>query len=313
MDDFGGCEIGDKAFTAFNDLEKLLEDLGIQESKKKACIPSTKMTFLGVEFDSTAMVMRVNESKRLEITALAKIWSRKTVATKEELQSILGKLIWISKVVRFSRIFVSRIIAALKTLKSQKQKIKMSREIRKDFLWWTNFLDVFNGVELLIPSTVYCNILGDATMVGGGTWNEDEKEYVSRKFPIQLQAASVFIHINIKEFLIVILAVKLWGPKWAGRRIAIYCDNEAACKTIIHQKPKDPELQSCLREFLYFVCKYKFQPIILRVTTTDNDIADFISRVYDEPSIDKKFQENGLSGMRAIQAEDEIFNFVADW
>ena len=85
------------------------------------------------------------------------------------MQSILGKLIWISKGVRFSRIFVSRIIAALKTLKSQKQKIKMSREIRKDFLWWTNFLDVFNGVELLIPSTVYCNILGDATMVGGGT------------------------------------------------------------------------------------------------------------------------------------------------
>ena len=311
MDDYGGCECGEKAFTAFEDLGKLLADLGIQESKKKAFPPSTKMTFLGVEFDSIDMAMRVNDTKRLEITALAKTWSRRTVATKEELQSILGKLIWISKVVRYSRVFVSRIIAAIRSLKQQKQKINLSSDIMKDFLWWTRFLDVFNGVELLIPNTVFCNILGDATLAGGGSWNEAEMEFISRKFPAYLQGATIYIHI--KEFWMVILAAKVWGDKWTGKRIGIYCDNEAVCKTIIYQKPADQELQRCLREFLFYVCKFRFQQVILRVSTTDNDIADFISRVYDEPSISKMFQEKGLSGMKHVKVEDDMFTFVDDW
>ena len=231
MDDFGGCERGSKALTAFNDLGKLLSDLGIQESEKKACPPSTKMKFLGVEFDTMDMAMRIDDTKRMEITTLAKIWSRKTVATKEELQSILGKLMWVSKVVRYSRCFVSRIIACIKSLKSQKQKITLSSEIKKDFLWWTNFLDVFNGVELLIPNTLHCNILGDATLAGGGAWNEAELEYISRRFPFHLQSPSIYIHL--KEFWMVILAAKTWGSRWTGRRIGIHCDNEAVCKTII--------------------------------------------------------------------------------
>ena len=311
MDDFGGCERGSKAIAAFEDLGKLLSDLGIQESEKKACSPSTKMLFLGVEFDTVDMAMRIDVTKRMEITALAQVWSRKTVATKEELQSILGKLMWVSKVVRYSRCFVSRIIASIKSLKNQKQKITLSVDLKKDFLWWSTFLDVFNGVELLIPDTVYCNILGDATLAGGGSWNEMEKEYISRKFPFHLQSPSIYIHI--KEFWMVILAAKVWGSKWTGRRIAIYCDNEAVCKTIIHQKPKDPELQRCLRELLFFVCKFKFQPIILRVSTKDNDIADFISRVFDEASISKMFLEKGLEGMRHVTVLDDMFNFEADW
>ena len=218
---------------------------------------------------------------------------------------------WVSRVVRYSRCFVSRIIASIKSLKSQKQKITLDMDIRKDFLWWSTFLDVFNGVELLIPDTVYCSILGDATLAGGGSWNETAKEYISRKFPFHLQGASIYIHL--KEFWMVILAAKVWGKTWTSRRIGIYCDNEAVCKTVIHQKPKDPELQRCLREFLFYVCKYKFQPIILRVSTKENDIADFISRVFDESSIAQMFQKKGLPGMKHVKIEDDMFNFVAEW
>ena len=110
-----------------------------------------------------------------------------------------------------------------------------------------------------------------------------------------------------------ILAVKIWGHKWSGRRVGLYCDNEAVCKTVIYQKPSDPELQRCLREFLFYVCKFRFQPIVLRVSTTDNDIADYISRVYDAPSISKMFQEKGLPDMRQVPIHDDMFTFSADW
>eukprot|EP00092_Neocalanus_flemingeri_P088436 GFUD01111756.1.p1 GENE.GFUD01111756.1~~GFUD01111756.1.p1 ORF type:complete len:224 (-),score=27.77 GFUD01111756.1:333-1004(-) len=137
MDDFAGCESGARATAAFDALGTLLKELGVQEAVDKASPPSTQMKFLGVEFNTITMSMRIDESKRQEITTLSKIWARKTVATKEELQSILGKLIWVSKVVRFSRCFVARIIATLKRLRSQKQKVTLTEAIRKDFLWWS--------------------------------------------------------------------------------------------------------------------------------------------------------------------------------
>ena len=142
---------------------------------------------------------------------------------------------WVSKVVRFSRCFVSRIIGTLKGLKFQSQKITLSHDIRKDFLWWSEFLPVFNGVELLIPDTVFSSVLGDATLQGGGCWNEQEEEFFSRQFPPHLKSHKVYIHI--KEFLIAIVAAKLWGNLWEGKRVAIYCDNEAVVKSMVYQKP----------------------------------------------------------------------------
>ena len=92
------------------------------------------MKFLGIEFDTMSMTMRIDSEKLKEITTISRIWSRKTAATKQELQSVLGKLMWVSKVVRFSRCFVSRIIAILKGLKTQKQKVNLDDNVRKDFL-----------------------------------------------------------------------------------------------------------------------------------------------------------------------------------
>ena len=311
MDDFAGCEMGFRATEAFDALGQLLQELGVQESVDKASKPSTKMKFLGVEFDTISMCMRIDEKKLQEITMLSKSWARKTVATKQELQSVLGKLMWVSKVVRHSRCFVARIIGILKGLRTQKQKVTLSSDVKKDFLWWSHFLPVFNGVELLVPATVFCSVIGDATLRGGGCWNEKEMEYFSRLFPAHLMDHAIPIHI--KEFLVTIVAVKLWGHLWEGKRVAFYCDNEAVVKTMIYQKPRDSELQRCLREMLFLVCKFRFQPVFLRISTEDNDIADFISRVHDREAISAKFVDRGLPNMNHVYVPDERFDFVADW
>ena len=62
IDDFAGAEHGEKAWEAFHDLGLLLEHLG--ESKKKALPPSTRMLFLGVEFDTVAMGHRTKGVKQ---------------------------------------------------------------------------------------------------------------------------------------------------------------------------------------------------------------------------------------------------------
>ena len=153
-----------------------------------------------------------------------------------------------------------RIIAEVKKLKSQSQKIKLSYEVRKDFLWWEKFMSVFNGVHLLTPSNPSEQISGDACPMGYGVWNPGQKQYFSSKFPLKLQDPQVPIHI--KEFICIILAVKAWGKEWAGKTVQIFCDNDAVCDVISYLKPKDAQLQKYLREFLYWVCIYNFSPIV---------------------------------------------------
>ena len=311
MDDFAGAELGERASSAFEDMGSILVELGIVESKKKAHAPSTKMLFLGVEFDTVKMCMRVGDEKRNELKNTVDKWYRRTVATKEELQSLQGQLMWVSKVVRFSRCFVTRVIAEQKSLKTQKQKKKLSNDLRKDLLWWKFFLDKFNGVELIIPNTVCCNVLGDATLSGAGAWNEDLKEYWSRKFPRALQSSEYPIHQ--KEFITVILEVKVWGASWSGKRVAIHCDNAAVVQSISLLKPKDLEMQRCLREFLYHVTLFKFEPVLVWIPTEDNYVADFLSRNSNQADINMKFKEIGIADMKQRIITDDMFNFIADW
>ena len=114
-------------------------------------------------------------------------------------------------------------------------------------------------------------------------------------------------------------AVKIWGHLWSGKRVAIYCDNEAVVQTITNQKPSDKELQDCLREFLFHVSVFKFQPVLLRVSSEDNFIPDFlsrnvlVSRNHNPDMIEKMFQAKDINSMKNIVVDDSIFNFVGDW
>ena len=312
-DDFAGAEAElSRANLSYETLGQLLFDIGLTESKSKATPPSTMMTYLGVCFDTVNMCMRVDADKIIELKSELAKWSRKTVAKKQELQSILGKLIWVSRTVRFSRVFVSRIIAEIRKLKSQSTiKTILSTDIRKDFMWWDTYLETFSGVELIPPTTVCQAVLGDAYPQGGGSWNPVLNEYFSMRFPEYMCSPDTPIHI--KEFIIVLLCIRMWGAHWAGQRIAIYCDNDSVCEVCTNQKPHDQEMQKLLREFLFWVCRYNFYPVLLKISSKDNFIADFISRNHNENDISEFFSKNGYQNQSKVVIPSEWYSFVAEW
>ena len=126
-----------------------------------------------------------------------------------------------------------------------------------------------------------------------------------------MQSSDVGIHL--KEFITLIISVRLWGHNWTGMRVALHCDNVAVVETINCQKPKDPQMQQCLREFLYHVVTLKFEPVMVRIPTDDNFIADFISRNHNKGDILKKFEEYGVSEMTCVEVPDDMFLFTVDW
>ena len=83
--------------------------------------------------------------------------------------------------------------------------------------------------------------------------------------------------------------------------------------TVNHRKPKDSKLLSLLREFLYIVVTMKFFPIVRKIGTKENFLADHISRRHDTVAANKVFNEAGLHNMEFISVPDLSFKLTEPW
>ena len=309
-DDLAGCELGDRALVSFQKIALLLQELGLQESQDKASPPATKMEYLGVSFDSVLLKKSIPPEKIAILRDLLHKWLKKSTCTKRCLQSLTGKLLWVARCVSHSRCFLSRLLSGLKTLCEQHHKMKISQDMKLDILWWYTYIREFNGVSFIVsPAHHTKTYAGDACKLGAGGYHD--QEYWSRLFPGPMQGDKPPIHL--KEFWVMIISIRLWGPTWSGQAVEIFCDNSAVVDVCLHQKPKDPELAKFLREFLLLVVKFKFLPIVKKIGTKENRVADFISRVFDLNQHLNFFKENNLGKMTIMSVPDHHFTFSAAW
>ena len=172
-------------------------------------------------------------------------------------------------------------------------------------------MSIFNGVQLLIKPEIFQQIAGDACPTGMGCYNPSDNSYFSARFPTKFQDPSIPIHL--KEFMCIIIAVKFWGKNWAGKQIQIFCDNDAVVDVITNLKPKNQMLQAYLREFLFWVCNFNFQPIMSKINTKENDIADFLSRNFSDHDALIFFENNSLSLPNKVEVSENDYEFIADW
>ena len=56
-----------------------------------------------------------------------------------------------------------------------------------------------------------------------------------------------------------------------------------------------------------------FQPVLIRISTEDNDIADFLSRNHDQSDIEKQLVSKDFSGMKPVEIREDMFTFIGDW
>ena len=75
----------------------------------------------------------------------------------------------------------------------------------------------------------------------------------------------------------------------------------------------DPALLSLLREFLFIAVTFKFFPVVRRISTTDNYLADHISCRHDPTAADKLFHKAGLPSMVEVEVPDLSFKLTDAW
>ena len=217
-----------------------MQELGLDISQKKLHPSDTKVTCLGIEFDTENRTMSIPPQKLGEIMKLCKTWENKAKVKKSELQSLLGSLLYNTKCVKPARYFLNRMLQLLRN-NTHEDIIVLNSEFFKDLAWFNTSLHSYNGVTIYQLTPLYHRIFLDASLQGmGGCFNN----YVySLTIPLS------FKNYNIAqvEMINVMVALKVWRHCWSNKCIRIFCDNLAVVEVLTFGRAKYAILAACAR------------------------------------------------------------------
>jgi hypothetical protein len=276
LDDLDGCELPGKSPFAFNFLGDLLKCCGIEESMEKATPPSTKVVFIGILFDADNLTISIDEHRLSEIIDSVTVWLDKCSCSKKELQSLLGKLNYVSQCVRPGRLFVSRLLNWLREI-SDVDTVSIPEDFKLDLLWWKTFLPMYKGISMMLSdewASVDRLLAVVACLTGCGGWMNGRFFHTS--FPKFILDQN--LHINLCELLTIMVALKLWGSYFSSKKILINCDNLVSVRVLNTGATRNTFLQSCLREICFIAAVKNFDVKAKHITGCENRIPDLLSR-----------------------------------
>ena len=100
-----------------------------------------------------------------DVTSTVRQWLSRDVASKRELQSILGLLLYVHKCVKPAQIFLNRMLDLLRSAHNR-QKVTLTPDFKRDLRWFTKFLPVYNGVSLYDHRPINLTLELDACLTG---------------------------------------------------------------------------------------------------------------------------------------------------
>ena len=314
LDDFISAECWSKAFKADADLAWVFRMSNIVESDSKHCSPNVEMIGLGVLFNTLDMTVSVTDQRMEEIQSILLDWEDKSSATLKEVQSLVGKLSFVAACVRPARAFLSRMFASFSTF-PQYGAITLSTDFRNDLIWWLRFFPKFNGVSLMGPEeweNPDVTFASDACLSGCGAVSLSAKEYFHGGFPAFL-FENMKLDINCLELLTIMVACKIWGFLWAGKRILVQCDNQDSVFAINNLSCHNKFMQGCVREIMLICASKDFQIKSIHIAGVDNRLPDCLSRAHLKSDYLQKFKKLTNNELNRIDVSDDCFRFEYDW
>jgi len=194
---------------------------------------------------------------------------------KETITIIAWKIILRHRLCSTRSGFYGAITNALRAMSSHNEIVQVTQNIHDNITWWLKFLPHFNGVSIIKPARWDLDDLHfttDASLEGAGA--TCLTECFACRFPGHI--LSLTLHISALELFVVLVAVRVWASRLAGRRFIVSCDNESAVFAINSCKSRNPFMQSCLRHLWLLSCVHDFEIRAEHIFGQHNILAVFI-------------------------------------
>jgi hypothetical protein len=262
---------------ALNQLIRLVRSLGFYISWQKVVGPTQKITFLGVDIDTSTSTLSLGKDKLEKVkNELNKFVSKKR-ASKRQLQRLAGLLNWACQVVRGGSFFMRRILDTIKPLQQQHHKAQLGKEFKRDLGWWLTFLDMFNGVVFYNKCVVH-HVHVDACQKAYGAFFMGD--WVYSMFACDAQAFSE-AHINCKEIVAAVAGIERWAHLFRDSEVIIHTDNSVAKAAVNKGRCRNALINCLLRRLFWLSVRYNFVVRAIHVPGKINIFPDTISRLHE--------------------------------
>ena len=258
----------------FKTARELLRALALPEAPEKAQPPSTRIKWLGVIIDTEERSLAIPEQKLSKVLQQVSKFARSRSMNIKQLRSILGLLLHVAKCVRPARIFISRLLEALREAKGW--FININADMRADFQWFEEFCNGWNGKSYIPDPEPSRDIYVDACLSGVGA-TDGTTAYSGQVAPIDDPANNI---TELEALNVVVALHTLLSHKDKGSHIRVHCDNKAAVQVLQSGRARNKLLLDCARAAWMVQAVLDIQLSYVHVPGKDNEIADRLSRAH---------------------------------
>ena len=263
---------------AWTVMQELLKNLGFKVNPQKLVAPTTSLVFLGIQINSISCELSLPNDKLSVIQDCVASFMSKKRATKQQLQSLAGRLNFAARVVRGARLFLRRLFNAISTLKHQRHKIRLQGAVKFDIIWWHHFLQDFNGVAAFMDNTPITTVYTDSCLHSGGAFYNGDFFYTAWEGDYPDTADMC---INYKEAMIAVLALIRWGHLFKNKYVFLYTDNQCAATVLNKCSCKNNVLMQYMRDMFWVSVKHNFVVKVFYMPGCLQTIPDRISRLQE--------------------------------
>jgi hypothetical protein len=256
---------------------KFADKLGLPIKDEKTVVPTTQLTFLGLELDTDKMEIRLPVDKLQKLQTLLKSFLKLKKVTLQELQSLIGLLNFTCMVVVPARAFLRRIIDLTKGIQKPHHKRRLTKSAKADLLAWSIFVESFNGKSVLQQHVFACSnslhMYTDASNIGFGG-------FIGTQWFVSAWPKSwLELHISVRELYPIVLALELWAKEIQNKHIEFHCDNLAVVYSTNKQTEKDPHLMKLICRLVIQALHFNIFFSTRHIPGLRNVIADKLSRL----------------------------------
>ena len=198
-------EVG--ATEKFEKLCNLITELGLPLNPDKVQPPSETMEVMGIVIDVSTKTLSIPHTKMRDIEETVNSFIHKSYMCKRDLQSLLGRLLYVSKVIKPARGFLNQMLQTLRNMTGV-NRAKIDNDFRRDLNWFKQFLQSFNGKTSFAnwqgPSDVTVYVNASLSGLGAVCKGQFYSVWLS-------ESILKFDGIVIYEMINVLVCLRMWG------------------------------------------------------------------------------------------------------
>ena len=131
--------------------------------------------------------------------------------SKQQFQSLLGSLLYVTKCIKSARYFLNCMLQVLRSNADSATSV-LTDSFYKDLCWFNTFLDQYNGV------TYFDNKVSDHTVHLDVSMTRMGVVFGDMVYTLPIPHVYQQLHITLLEMLNVVVTLKVWATFWQDKK-----------------------------------------------------------------------------------------------